>query len=250
VAEVTCPSCATVNPATNFKCSNCGTTLPVPGAPEPAPRPVATGRGFNPILIVALVGIVLACCIGGYIYFNQTDEVRAEVGDVNWQRSIVVLGLAPVNRQNWRDQIPSNADVGSCSEQVRYRSDYAEVNSREVCGEPYTVDTGSGFGEVVQDCYYEVYDDYCQYTSIEMIPVTTLVERGNDLSPRWPEVRLGNEEQQGEATETYSVEFQVDGREYTYTPRDASAFQQFRPGSEWNIEVNNLGNIVDIQPAQ
>jgi hypothetical protein len=123
------------------------------------------------------------------------------------------------------------------------------ANSVEVCGTPYTVDTGSGFGEVVQDCVYQVYDDLCSYTIPEWTVIDTIVARGTNGVPTWPSASLAGNERQGQESEAYSVVLATDSDRYTYTPSTASEFTAFTPGSRWVLTVNGFGGITGIEPA-
>lgn len=248
--DIVCPFCATPNRATNLKCSNCGANIhePKPAPPAPA-QPTPKSGGMNKLVLVGIGILIVICFAALFLIFGRTDDVAGQVSNVGWERQIVVLGLAPVSHQDWRDEIPANADLGSCRDEVRYRSDTQQPNSQEVCGTPYTVDTGSGFGEVVQDCEYLVYDAMCAYTTMEMVPVNTLVSSGTGLNPEWPELRLEAEQEQGDSSESYTITFQADGETYRYTTRNFNEFSRFEPGSRWLLKVNALGTVVDVEPA-
>ncbi len=247
--DIACEYCGTMNKATNVKCTNCSSPLHKAARPQPAP---AAPVKMNPTWLI-LGGLILLVICGAIAFFVmrgvQTETQVARVSDVNWTRSIVVLGLAPISRSDWADQIPSDADVGSCSERERGRSAFPTDNSEQICGTPYVVDQGTGFGEMVQDCEYIVYDDYCSYTTIELQPVGVVEESGSNLNPFWPQTRLEQDQQFGERNETYEITFTVDGEEVVYETTNSDAFAQFQPGSEWALEINGFGDIVDIQPA-
>lgn len=247
--DIVCAACGTPNPAANLKCSNCGSNLEsVPVEPAPPASPAAA-RGISPLLIggVAVAVLVLILVAFFVIRGSQRTAFVGRVENVSWQRSIVLLGQVAQTNATWQDQIPQGAEVASCSERERGRSDTPVANSVEVCGTPYTVDTGTGFGEVVQDCYYEVYDDWCEYTTMGLAPIGTFEESGADLTPRWPETRLGEGQQLGERTERYRVIFEVDGQKYDYTFNDPELFSHFPPGSEWQVEINGFGDIVSVE---
>ena len=252
--DVVCQFCGTKNKATNVKCTNCGAPLGKEARPKPAaaPVPAAAPAKMNPLWLI-LGGVVALLICGAIAFFvmrgTQTDTSLARVSDVSWQRSIVVLGYAPAQYSAWADQIPQGADVGQCSQRERGRSAFPTGNSEEVCGTPYVVDQGTGFGEMVQDCEYIVYDDYCNYTVTELQPVGVLRESGSDLNPFWPTTRLDSDQQLGDRDETYEITFDVDGERYTYETTDANEYAQFQRGSEWQLEINGFGNIVGIQPA-
>ena len=251
-ADIICDYCGTANPATNTKCKNCGSPLTKVPRPQPAAPVAAAAPRMNPAFLI-LGGIILLVICGALAFFvfrgTQTETTVARVRDVGWERSIVVLGLAPMTFGAWADEIPAGADVNSCSERERGRSAFPTDNSQQICGTPYVVDQGTGFGEMVQDCEYIVYDEYCQYEVMQLQPVGVLNESGSDLNPFWPETRLQQGQELGERNETYVITFDVGGEEVVYETTDLSAFQQFQPGSEWELEISGFGNIVDIQPA-
>jgi hypothetical protein len=187
------------------------------------------------------------------IYFvlaARTEALSGVVKEVRWTRSVEIEGLVPVEREAWRDEIPDQALVGTCRQELRYTSDEPEPNSQEVCGTPYTVDTGSGFGEVVQDCVYEVYDDFCTYTVEAWQAVDTVTLSGQNLNPRWPEPTLTENQRLGQEDEKFTVIFQTDEGELTYSPPDAVTFSQFQPGSRWILEVNTFNTVVSVEPAR
>jgi len=269
--NVHCPYCGTRNPATAELCSNCGGELRmggkarqagqrVPSITEPDTPPTsappaaaaqpkkARSRAFT---IFAIIGAVacLAAIIFLVILLTSTDDVTATVTGVAWERSIAIEAYTTVTDRDWLDEIPAGADVLSCTDTYRYTSDTPQPNATEVCGEPYVEDTGTGVGEVVQDCSYEVYDDYCEYTAMQWVIVETVTETGDDLSPVWPLTTLSEGQREGLREENYRIVFSGDGERYTYTTTDSNLFMQARPGSRWNLAVNSLGGIQSIEPA-
>ncbi len=251
---ITCPNCGSENPDTALKCTNCGASLAHETSAEKLPSATPTARpARNPLLIVGIILIaVVLCGVLAFVMFRgaQTDNIRAIVEQANWQYSIPVMALVPVEYQDWVDEIPSGADVGSCSKQVRSVVDEPVPNSVEVCGTPYTVDSGSGFAEVVQDCSYEVYADYCNYSVTELRQVDTATTSGSGFSPVWPEPILGDGESLGsERDETYTVLFITEsGKTYSYRTSSFSEYEQYQPGSSWKLVINGFGDLVDIQP--
>lgn len=253
-AAIICEYCGTENPGTRRTCSNCGSPLAKATRPQAAPAPTTrTTAPISPMILVAGALILLLIC-GALAFFfmrgSQTDTYTARVNDINWKRSIVVLGLVPVQNSAWADQVPQDANINSCRQQVRGRSLSPTENSEEVCGTPYLVDQGSGYAESVQDCEYIVYDDYCTYTSIQLAPVGTIVESGADMNAFWPETRLQQDQQLGQRQEIYQIDFTVDGQNYTYQTSNYDEFSQFVPGSTWELQINGFGDIVAIEPPQ
>ena len=252
-APVACPRCGTSNPGAALKCSSCGASLtspapaPVPSTPAPAARPA----GRSPLLII---GVILAalCGLGGLVLLllgGRKSEAVGVVDSIGWERRIAIEALRPVEHEDWYDQIPSGADVGTCRQARRSTSQDPVANSVEVCGTPYTVDSGSGYGEVVQDCVYEVYDDLCSYTISEWTVIDTAVARGTGGVPSWPSVSLATDERQGDESESYTVVLATDSDRYTYTPSTAAEFATFTPGSRWILTVNGFGSLTGIEPA-
>lgn len=249
--QIKCQNCGTMNPANALKCSNCGASLK---RPEPKPAPAAqtltrTG-GFNPLLIGGIVALLLACGVGAYFLFGRTSDVTARVAGVNWQRTIAIMAQQPVRDATWKDQIPTGATVLSCEMKPRRYSQVEEPNSQKVCGTPYVVDQGNGTGKVVRDCQYRVSEQYCSYTHLQWTVINTVAARGTDLEPNWPLYSLNTGEREGNRAEQYRVIFDAGGKEYTYTPQNASDFAQFAPGSRWMLKLNGLGSIVQVTSAQ
>jgi hypothetical protein len=248
VKMVACPHCGTENPETNDKCTNCGGSLVERKAPQAAPKTAPkSSRGLITIIGVAL--LVLCLGAGAYMFLaNKTSALAGVVDRVNWERTVAIEGFGPVKYQDWYDQVPSEGEIGSCSQEVRRVESEPVANSEEVCGTPYTVDSGDGTGDVVQDCEYRVYDDYCSYTLMEWSVVDQAALSGEGLQASWPDPALGSDERLGEDTgETYTVVFQTDDGFYTYTTDDYDLFQQFTLGSEWSLNVNTFGNVLSVE---
>jgi ribosomal protein L40E len=254
VPDVACPACGALNPASAHECSQCGATLARP-EPKPAPRSAAkpaarAGRGgCGPIALVAGVGLILLVILGIFLT-RPSGERAATVEDVSWTRSVPIMGLVPVAHEGWYDEVPQDAVLGDCRQEPHHVQDSPAPNAREICGTPYTVDTGSGYGEVVQDCRYEVYEDWCEYQVEEWQVVDQVVQSGSDLNPRWPVTQLDVGQRKGEGEERYEVVFDTDGGTYSYITSDPAEFAQFRPGSQWLLKVNKLGAVVDVEPVR
>lgn len=253
-----CGACGAENDAAARFCTTCGNSLA--GAkqavlqadqpePEPAKKP-QPGR-FRLIFWGAIGLLMLACGLCFAAFGLGTDEVTARVESVSWTRSIAIEALVDVDRRDWADDIPSAAVVGQCREQVRRTVDQPPMSGRydEVCGTPYTIDRGNGFAEVVQDCQYEVYDTYCDYTIKEWDVIDTAVLEGRDYNPRWPALSLGAQQREGPRDEEYRVVFNNDGQRYTFTTSNEALFRQCRIDSRWQLSINVMGGVVDIEPA-
>jgi hypothetical protein len=251
--EIACPSCGAANPETGKVCVQCGARLDKPAAPT-VPAAVALGRKPNRTLIIlaaaGAVILVVACLIFFISNLTQRDNLAASVESVQWMRMIPILALVDVQRQAFIDEIPAEAEVGQCEQRYHHTQDTPAENSQEVCGTPYTKDTGSGLGEVVQDCQYEVYVDYCEYTAQEWQAVDQVVLQGDDLNPNWPQTNLGQGQQEGQRQQEYTVVFQTERGEIVYKPADEAAFRQFTPGSEWVLVLNGFGDVVGVEGSR
>ena len=268
-----CPYCGTRNVAEALTCVQCGGDLTVGATSRPSgeviePYPVEgiqgktqpnteqqsmasrspMPRGVSIIMILVLLAI---CAFGIFLLTSmlRTDVINATVASTQWERLVVVESYQLVNASDWRANIPADATISSCTLEYRYDSDQPTQNSEEICGTPYTIDTGTGVGQVVQDCYYRVYEDYCRYETMGWTVGETLRLDGNDLNAVWPAANLTDTQRVGQATETYTIWFSAGGREYDLRTSDYSLYQQAYPGSEWELEVNQLGAVTSAQPA-
>ena len=249
--NINCPHCGAENPDTARTCSGCGGSLKIEkeAPPKPAAPQKSKAKQRSPVIVIA---IVAACCLLAAILvwfiFFRSQDVRASVTGVGWEREVQVEGLVPVEYSDWLDQIPSEGDVLSCQQDVRSIESQPQPNSEEVCGTPYSVDTGSGYAEVVQDCEYHVYDDYCSYTLIEWAVVDTVSLTGKDFNPVWPDPSIGADQRRGADTETYLVFFKSGGDNYTYDTTNLQEWQRYDIGSDWNLEVNTIGGVLSVEP--
>ena len=248
-APVKCRSCGTENPAGASRCGNCGASLvdetPRPAAPAIAPRPSAR-RG---LVAGGAAVLLLGCCAVAAIVFlfvNRTQKLTGVVEEIHWSRTLTVETLLAVAREDWQDNIPGDAQIGPCLYEYRWTQAEPAPLATEVCGTPYTVDTGGGYGEVVQDCSYDVYDEWCAYTAEEWQEVDTLTAAGSDLGPYWPAANLAGGERPGSLEEHYNVVFRTNDGLMEYQPADETEYAQFSIGSSWALEVNALGEITVV----
>jgi ribosomal protein L40E len=249
--NIPCPHCGTENPGTAKTCSQCGGSMHVRKEEpvEAATSPKIPEKKRPPVVLFVILAVV--CCAAAaliYFIFFRTESLTGTVEGVGWELSVDIEGLVPVEYNDWRDQIPSGAEVISCDQEVRSIENEPQPNSEEVCGTPYSVDTGSGVAEVVQDCEYHVYDDYCTYSVIEWAVVDTVSLTGNDFNPEWPDPELTTEQRLGQQTEQYLIYFDTHQGAYTYSTADYDYFQQFEIGSQWNLEVNAIGGVQSVSP--
>lgn len=251
-AQTACPRCGASNPNTAGACSQCGAPLAQQTVQPALPStPASASHPPKWALIAGLLGLVVLCGLVVAIFArgSQRNELTGVVQQVRWERAIPIEALVEAEYQDWRDEIPANAAIGVCKQAFRYESADPEPTSEEVCGTPYTVDQGSGYAQVVQDCVYRVYAETCSYKVPEWRVVDTLSQAGTDLNPRWPTVSLAEGERQSQDwSETYTVWFEAGGKQYAYRVNEPETFTSFQPGSEWILVVNGFGDLVNVEP--
>jgi len=249
--DILCNVCGAKNAGAAKICKQCGSPLrrrddkQTPGAPAPLPKPEGGGVALwwfvgGALLLIAVIGL--------FAWFgSRTESHRAVAQEARWVRTITVAGLVPVTRTAWQDQLPAGADVDSCQSVLRYTSDEPVAGSREVCGAPYAVDTGTGYGEVVQDCEYQVYDQQCRYQTLQWMPIDTLQSSGVGFTPQWPTVGITPDRRIADQREEYLCTVDVRGERYSFSlPPDQYSLCQV--GSNWNIAVNAFGSLVKAEP--
>lgn len=247
VKMVPCPNCGAPNPDTAMKCTGCGGNMAPPTAA--AAQPAAGKGGKFPVWLIIL-GVVL--CIGLALLVSgltRRSELVGTVQDSQWERSVAVEQFGPVQKDDWKDEIPQGAKLGTCEKRYHHTQTEPVDDAEKVCGTPYTVDKGSGYGQVVQDCEYRVSLDYCQYTVDEWKVVDTVKLQGADDAPSWPQPEIGANQRAGERSEQYHIVFSSEKGEYTYDTSDPALFAQAQPGSRWTLTVNGLNALVDIEPV-
>lgn len=254
-AMVRCASCGMDNPASARQCVRCGAPLGkdiiAPPPPAATPQPMPASGGKMGMIIFAVVAVLIVVGAGWFLTsLFRTSDTIASVVDARWERSIAIMGPVPVRANGWRDEVPAGAAQLSCRQEVRSTSDSPQPGASEVCGTPYTLDTGTGMGRVVQDCEYQVYDDYCSYMTTQWGVIDTVVSSGVGLAPQWPGATVASGQELGQRTERYVCVVQVDGKRYDFPLRTVDAYERCEPGSQWSISVNGLGDVVEARRVE
>ena len=250
--QTACPNCGQPNPAAALKCAACGASLAVTtpaaaAAPAAARKPMKLGP-LAIILGIAGIGLLVVLCLALAGVFGGGQDLTGTVQSVGWTVSVPVEAYQQVTRSDWRSNVPAGASLGQCEYRYAYLSDEPQAVSTEVCGTPYTVDQGTGFGEVVQDCSYRVYEEYCSFSVTDWVVIDTAVLEGSDYSPRLPSIP--ENQRMGKVSETYTIVFSTTDGTMTYTTSNLSLFQQAQIGSRWKISTHAFGGIRSIEPAQ
>jgi len=133
-------------------------------------------------------------------------------------------------------------------------------------------DKGNGFAEevcnsvpktctrTVQKCANEtrycdrrIDDDWCTFDTWSWVSVVPVELRGEDSSPRWPEVqtgaldRLTRQESYGVKV-TYSQG--ADAKEHAFSPRSEGEYVRWRRGDQVRVQYNNFGAVTAVVPVE
>ena len=247
VPDVTCPHCGAKNPAAATKCSQCGGTLE---REEPEKKPkAAPSKERKGLKLGCLAAFVLLIAAMIYITRGRTETLSV-VQDVAWTYQIEIEELQAVTHEEWHDELPTEAKAVRCKKKVRRTVSEPVPGATEVCGTPYVKDTGTGKGEVVQDCQYQIAEDWCTYTLNEWRPVGEEEATGHDFDPYWPTLKLGANQRAGERSERYRVFFLADDKKATYRPSSLEEYRQFQVGSQWQVKINRLGGVTLARPPK
>jgi len=247
---IKCPHCGSLNPESSYICSHCGGNL-VKG--EISQPDKATSKPVNWLMvgIPIVIGIVICGLLAWFgLGFFRRQDVNGIVTDVNWKRSVEVEEVGPVTRKDWKDEIPSGAQIESCQKEFHHEQSDPAPNADKVCGTPYTVDKGSGYAEVMQDCIYRVYQDYCSYTVNDWKVINEVSLSGDNLNPVWPEPNLQQGQRLGQNNEEYMCIFSTDKGELVYHTSDSDLFALCQIGRQFILKINSFNTVVDIEPTQ
>ncbi|MFZ5808497.1 MAG: double zinc ribbon domain-containing protein [Chloroflexota bacterium] len=244
--HIACPNCAALNPSSALKCQTCG-------APLPANIPLSTAKGQTAApkigLWVILVSIMFfLACLVLFIMMTRTKGLEGQAIQAFWESQLSIESLRPVQRQAWAEEVPPQAENVTCTPKVHHVQEEPAENANKICGTSYVVDTGSGYGEVVQDCKYEVLMDYCQYTVMEWQTIETVTQKGDKLPAMLPSPSLERDQRAGNAVVHYACVVDSSEGQFTYTTTDETFFRQCSPGSKWILELNGFGQLVNITP--
>lgn len=249
---VNCASCGAENAITLTTCHQCGTGLGTQGKTAAPAQSSTDKKKMSPIVLVLLVlGAMVICglIISGISGLFSKEELRGTVESVSWSYMVNIERYGPVQAEDWQTDIPADATNLSC--EPRYHHDETEYVSgaEEVCGTPYTKDLGNGYAEVVQDCVYQVSEPYCSYDIMGWQNEDQVTSSGSDMNPYWPDYSLSSDQRATDQTETYTVVFSADSKQYEYSPSTYDEFSACEPGSEWNLTVNGFDSVLSISPV-
>ncbi|MDK1028155.1 MAG: zinc ribbon domain-containing protein [Anaerolineae bacterium] len=244
--KITCSNCGTENSGADVNCQECGAALARAKRP-PQPK---TATGKRPLSKAGAAitkkkpnwkiwgaigaGLLLCCAAIGFLTLAPISTEQATVSDVYWKTEVAVQEIRPVDYDDRSGSPPSDAYNVSC---------YTE--SQEVC-EQTTIDRGDGFAEVVEDCHTES-QEYCDYTVDEWTTIQTYTLDGHDNFPVYEQPSMSSDQRLGDQNEDLTVTFNSEKGAKTYSPANATEFQQYQVGSTWTLSLNALGSVVDIK---
>ena len=178
-------------------------------------------------------------------YANTT--VDAVVIEQSWKTSVRIVGDVPSTQSGWKDDMPSNATNASCQDKLYQTYDYEVSGAKEVCGDTYTVDLGNGYEALAQDCVYEVYKPYCQWTVYTQGNVGTRTASGNGPDVESPYVEPEYSTSGNVYAEYYVALRDENGVEYDFSPSNYYDYRTYTVGSEYVLELNSAGRVVSME---
>lgn len=253
------------------------------GTPPPT-RPKPPEKQSNPLLknlkfiIPAGVGLLLLCalaCLMVFLMYPRHEVATVEA--LSWERQIAIQEHQHNRHEGW--ELPPGADVERREERVHHH-DQVLQGYEESCGYEETCETISVYDHTETTCYddgtcdehdvyrderecteeyvckdepvYEdvpVYRTWYTYRVWEWVDLEPAVARGTDpATMHWPDVRLTDDQRQGERTERCTVTFRSEkGGQYNYTP-PCTELERFHIGSPWRIE-RRINTVVEVEPA-
>ncbi len=245
-----CPNCGELNPPNAQSCQKCGGPLAEISRPTAIPITPIKEKQKRTVAIIFALALLFLCgmlILLGVNLFSRSELVGT-VQNVGWERSIEIEQFGPITKRGWKDEIPSDAVIESCRKEFHHTQSEPAPDAEKVCGTPYTIDRGTGFGEVVQDCEYRVYLDFCEFTVKEWSTYDWVTFRDNDFSPAWPIPTLLTNQRIGDRSEIYTITFDTDQGTFELKTEDSALFTKCQLGSEWILTVNGFGNVVSISP--
>jgi ribosomal protein L40E len=240
---INCPNCRAENPGSARICVKCGSPLPRAAAPESkVAQPVqasssqpSASKKTNWLLFGGIGALILICCIAAVMLFAiPSKSVKGTVTNLQWETSVAVQEIQPVNYSDERGSAPSGAYNVSC-----------HTEDKEVC-EDKTVDQGNGFAEVVKQCQTES-TQYCSYTMDEWKTIQSYNLNGTDNYPVYENPSVTSNRRAEKAIKTLTVTFSIPNGQKEYSPSSVTEFQQFEIGSTWTLKMNAIGGVMSVE---
>lgn len=265
-ADWKCENCGTPNSNKADFCGNCG--APKDGnqqvdlaherkeetPPPPPQEPKASGGGGVGRYIAGcgcLSVLALAVFCGISAMWTRADS--ATVTAHNWEYTIQIQEFRAEREDDWCDQMPAQAYDVRRSQKQR---DTKRVQDGETC-KTKNVDNGDGSFRQVQECkpkYIEkpVYDQHCAYKIDKWADAQVAREKGNDLSPRWPQPRIKTCpsarvgcQRQGAKNQTHNLVLTDSGGTTHTCAVSESKWRALKDGAKVEVAKQVIGGGVD-----
>ncbi len=244
-------------------------------AVPPPPGHPKLKRGCQ-IGCLALVGLVFLVWLIG----RPREKVLTVTGQ-RWERTVAVEELRTVTEEGWEGELragtrslPSRREVHhtnrvqigtetrtrTVSERVQTGTERVKVGSRDL-GNGYFEDVyedrpvyeDRDHEETYQEPVYRedpVYRMKHRYEIDKWVSAREAKAGGADLSPDWPDARLGPKQREGQRTEVYEVLFEdKDGAGRVYRARDEVDWKSFQPGDRYRVKVQGEKIVEILGPA-
>ena len=212
-----CAACDTPNSAKATFCTSCGS--PMDGSKEvklvgeedaqAKPQAPETPKKSSMPIILGLVALLAII----FFIFSLKESKDVTVTGHSWSRSIEIEKYQTVKENDWKDKVPLDGKVLSCTDKERSTE---KVADGEECS-TVKKDNGDGTYNESQDCqtkYKEVpvYDAWCSYQIDKWTVSKTEKTSASDLKPIWPTLQIHtcakamlNCEREGKRSESYIV---------------------------------------------
>jgi hypothetical protein len=290
--EWICETCGTSNASTREDCRQCA--APRGGSQfreekmveQPAPPPPPPSKPFPWKKVLLAAGAVTGVFFIGLVMLIalalHTHSAELKVTGAQWQRSIDVEELHTLTKQDWQDQVPSDARVISRHSEF-YRNEKVQVGTHTVQKtrtekvqvgtkrvKTGTKNKGNGYFEDVykDEPVYEnqqhtetveeptyvdkpIYKDKVTYQVDRWEKTRTEQAQGSDNSPAWPKIATSSTTREGQRNEKYVVSLQDVKSQKTYQQEVKEAeFAQMTPGTICQAEINTFDSINSLKPLK
>lgn len=215
----------------------------VSGKPQVAEE--SGGWGIWKWLLIAVV--LGAIGFGVYTMFS-TQESKAVLTDLRWERAIAIEQLSAIPGNSVCNAMPVNAyNVTRRREQV----DTRRVQDGETCTRQQ-VDQGDGTFREQQVCQPKyrsepVYGDVCYYTVDRWVVNREVASHGNkDTPPYWAETKISRSgacrgcEREGNRSEQYVFVLKTEDNEQHECAVEFNVWQNATIESTWSLEVGRV----------
>jgi len=207
---------------------------------------VKYGKPFNWMKFNIWTVLILGSCISSLYYLGKSHEVKFQVVDVAWERTIPIMRFTNTEKTDWEDELKGEEIVKlKSSQEIRSyedrqvgtkmetydESEQYQSGTRNDCSTSYE-STGSGASKKVTSCNdvptyssrtvqrtrqvpvyqkFPIFGTKVIYTANIYLPLREDTTKGKNNDPLWPEPTLGagvngKEDKKGEPKASYIVE--------------------------------------------